>query len=78
MSSQTKKNLELYHNLECVTVVMPGVKKNKGSGSSKITKRFPKGNKCGMCREIGHNSRSCGMKKNKGKQIKFDDNKAEE
>lgn len=78
MSSPSFKNQELYHNLEGVTIVSPLLTKNKGSGSSGKTKRFPKTHKCGMCHEFGHNIRSCKMKTNKGEQIKINDNIDEE
>ena len=78
MSSPSFKNQELYHNLEGVTIVSPLLTKNKGSASSEKTKCLPKTHKCRMCHEFGHNSRSCKMKTNKGKQIKNDDNIDEE
>ena len=74
MSSPSYENLGKYHNLEGVTVVCPGILKNKGSGSKGLTKRFPKVYRCTMCLEVGHNLRSCVLKKKKGKEVKVEDN----
>nr|GEY91327.1 protein FAR1-related sequence 5-like [Tanacetum cinerariifolium] len=58
---------------------------NKGCGytgphekATRKAKGNPKGRLCGICHQVGHNARTCPLKKNKGNEINVDAFQAEE